>query len=108
MSMSVSSRISRRRACSSANYRCSEAWFSKCFGPCFSLDDLLLGDRFDDSKSLQLSLEDTVMVSCSFRTALTNSLAGLLGEVACSAAFFSWKRLSQFAERLKAEASSFS
>ena len=43
------------------------------------------------------------MVSCSFRTALTNSLAGLLGEVACSAAFFSWKRLSLFAERLNAD-----
>ena len=34
-------------------------------------------------------LEDTVMVSCSFRTVLTTSLAGLLGKVACSAAFFS-------------------
>ena len=59
--------------------------YPKCFGPCFSLDDLLLGERFDDSKSVQLSLEDKVMVSCSFRTALTTSLAGLLGKVACSA-----------------------
>ena len=58
LSMSAFSRISRRRACSSANDRCSEAWLSKCFSPCFSLDDLLQGDQFDDSKLLQLSLEE--------------------------------------------------
>ena len=40
------------------------------------------------------------MVFCSFRTALATSLAGLLGKVACSAAFFSWKRLGLVAERL--------
>ena len=83
--------------------RCSEAWLSKCFSPWFSLDDLLLGVRFDDTKALKLSLEDTVMVSCSFRAALTASLAGLLGKVACLAAFFSWKCLSLFAERLNAD-----
>ena len=42
-----------------------------------------------------------MMVSCSFRAALTTSLAGLLGKVACSAA--SLKRLSLFAERLNAD-----
>ena len=74
--------------------------FPKKGCPCFSLVDLLLGDRFDDSKSLQLSLGDTLIVSCSFRTALMTSLARLLGKLACSAAFFSLKRLSRFAERL--------
>ena len=57
--------------------------------PLFSLVDLVLEDRFDDLKSLQLSLEDTVMVSCSFRKALMTSVARLLGKVACSAASFS-------------------
>ena len=57
-----------------------------CF---FHRSDLILRDRSDDSKSLQLSLEDTVMVSCSFLTALMTSLAGPLRKVAYSAAFFS-------------------
>ena len=52
---------------------------------------------------LQLSLEDTVINSCSFRTTLLPSLAGLLGKVVCSAAFFSRKRLRLFVEHFNAD-----
>ena len=44
LSMPASSRASRKMACSSANDRFSEAWFSKCFSPCFTQVDLSIGD----------------------------------------------------------------